>query len=68
MSGPRSTLDGAGAWVCLWLESLMSGWDADPGAVPLPGVATAWERGGAVVVALPVVTGSPYAWRPVGDG
>ena len=35
----------------------MSGRDADPGAVPLvPGAATARERGGAVVVALPVIT------------
>ena len=38
----------------------MSGRDADPGAVPLvPGAATARERDGAVVLALPVITGSP---------
>ena len=57
MSGPRSTLDGAGARACLWLELLTSGRDADPGAVPLvPGAATARERDGAVVVTLPVIT------------
>ena len=37
----------------------MSGRDAGSGAVPLaPGVTTARERGGAVVLALPVITGS----------